>query len=290
MSTTTLVRQKFASQDLTVIIAAHNPLGARVAERAGFDGIWASGFELSASYGVPDASLISMTQHLEMVRAITGAVGIPVVADIDTGYGNAINAAHAISQYELAGAAGVVIEDKTFPKETSLLAGAHQELVRVEEFEGKIEAALNARRDKNFMVIARTEALIAGLGNEEALFRAARYVKAGADAILVHSKSKTPDEIIEFINSWDVDAPLVLVPTAYPALDEAEIARLGKVKLVIYGNHTVRAIVTALEDVYAQIRRDKGIAKAHDKIASVEHIFELQGVDDMKKLEKKYIR
>lgn len=149
---------------------------------------------------------------------------------------------------------------------------------------------MNARRDKNFMVIARTEALIAGLGSEEALFRAARYVKAGADAILVHSKSKTPDEIIEFINSWDVDAPLVLVPTAYRALDEAEIARLGKVKLVIYGNHTVRAIVTALEDVYAQIRRDKGIAKVHDKIVSVEHIFELQGVDDMKKLEKKYIR
>jgi phosphoenolpyruvate phosphomutase len=290
MSNPTLLRQKFASQNLTVTIAAHNPLGARLAERAGFDGIWVSGFELSASYGVPDASLISMTQHLEMVRAISGTVEIPVIADIDTGYGNAINAAHAISQYELAGAAAVVIEDKTFPKETSLLAGARQELVRIEEFEGKIEAALNARRDKEFMIIARTEALIAGLGHDEALLRAERYVKAGADAILIHSKSKTPDEIIEFINGWNMDAPLVLVPTAYPALDEAEIERLGKVKLVIYGNHTVRAIVTALEDVYAQIRQDKGIAKVHEKIVSVEHIFELQGVDNMKKLEKSYVR
>src|SRR5690606_39038380 len=175
MSAATDFKGKLLERPLTHIIGAHNPLSARLAEEAGFDGIWASGFELSAAYGVPDASLISMTQHLEMTRAIAEAVSIPVVADIDTGYGNSINVMYAVEKYEAAGAAAVVIEDKTFPKDTSLLAGGRQELVRIEEFQGKIEAAVAARHDPNFLIIARVEALIAGLGQEEAIRRGEAY-------------------------------------------------------------------------------------------------------------------
>lgn len=284
------LRNKLSEKPLTHIIGAHNPLSARLAEEAGFDGIWASGFELSAAYGVPDASLISMTQHLEMTRAIAEAVSIPVVADIDTGYGNAINVMYAVEKYEAAGAAAVVIEDKTFPKDTSLLAGGRQELVRIEEFQGKIEAAVAARHDPNFLIIARVEALIAGLGQEEAIRRGEAYAAAGADAVLIHSKSKIPDEIIAFVEAWRSPIPLVLVPTAYPQLTEADIVALGKVKLVIYGNHAIRAAVTGMERVLKQIRRDGGIHNVDSEIVPVTRIFDLQGVPSMKEREKRYLR
>ena len=284
------LRNKLSEKLLTHIIGAHNPLSARLAEEAGFDGIWASGFELSAAYGVPDASLISMTQHLEMTRAIAEAVSIPVVADIDTGYGNSINVMYAVEKYEAAGAAAVVIEDKTFPKDTSLLAGGRQELVRIEEFQGKIEAAVAARHDPNFLIIARVEALIAGLGQEEAIRRGEAYAAAGADAVLIHSKSKIPDEIIAFVEAWRSPIPLVLVPTAYPQLTEADIVALGKVKLVIYGNHAIRAAVTGMERVLKQIRRDGGIHNVDSEIVPVTRIFDLQGVPSMKEREKRYLR
>src|SRR5580692_12149511 len=100
-----VLKDKLASGDLITLMSAHNPLSARLAEEAGFDGIWASGFELSAAYGVPDASLLSFTQHLDMTRAIIEQTTIPMVADIDTGYGNAINVLHVVSAYAQAGAA-----------------------------------------------------------------------------------------------------------------------------------------------------------------------------------------
>jgi len=290
MSKAAALRAKFRDRDLTHIIGAHNPLSARLAENAGFDGIWASGFELSAAYGLPDASLITMTQHLDMARAINDAIDIPVVADIDTGFGNAVNVIHAVEQYEAAGMAAVVMEDKKFPKDTSLLADGRQELLSIEEFEGKVEAAVATRRDVDFMVIARTEALIAGHGQEEAKRRGEVYAKAGADAILVHSKQKTPDEVLEFIAGWDLDTPLVLVPTAYPQLTEADIAALGKVKLVIYGNHGIRAAVTGMEDVFKRIRTDGGIQNVDADIVPVTHVFDLQGVPDQKAREKKFLR
>lgn len=128
------------------VMAADSPLSAQLAEEAGFDGIWASGFELSALFGMPDLSFVSMTQHLDMVRAMSGSMQLPIVADIDTGYGNAINVTHVIAEYGRAGATAVVIDDKTFPKVSSLASTSGQELLRIEEFQGTIAAAcLTAR-------------------------------------------------------------------------------------------------------------------------------------------------
>ena len=284
------LRDKIAGDGLVTVMAAHNPLSARLAEEAGFDGIWASGFELSAAYGVPDASLLSFTQHLDMTRAMIEQVGIPLVADLDTGYGNAINVRHVVGAYARAGSAAVVIEDKTFPKDTSLLAGARQELVRVEEFQGKIEAAREVGAGHDLLVIARTEALIADLGMEEALRRGAAYAEAGADLLLIHSKQKTPEEIVAFTERWGGQIPLVIVPTAYPQLTEAKVKALGKINIVIYANHAVRAATQAMRDTFAAIRQDGGIHKVDQRIASVEDIFELQRVGAMKAAEKKYLR
>lgn len=283
-------RQKLQAPALMHAMSAHNPLSAKLAAEAGFDAIWGSGFELSASHAVPDANILSAGLHLEMMRAIAAVVDVPVIADIDTGFGNAINVAYVVPQYEAAGVSAVVMEDKTFPKDTSLRADGRQELVRVAEFQGKIEAACAARRDADFCVIARTEALIAGLGQAEALARAAAYEAAGADAILIHSKQTTPDEVLAFIAAWSGRVPLVLVPTAYPQLREADIQALGKVGLVIYGNHAIRAAVGAMREVFARIRKDGGIHGVDAGLPTVRDIIDLQGDADMRELERRFLR
>jgi phosphonopyruvate hydrolase len=231
-----------------------------------------------------------MTQHLDMTRAMCEQVAVPVVADLDTGYGNAINVAHVVGAYARAGAAAVVIEDKIFPKDTSLLAGGRQELVRAAEFQGKIEAAVAAGKDHGVLVIARTEALIADLGLDEALMRGTAYAEAGADLLLVHSKKKTADEIVAFSQRWRGAIPIVLVPTAYPEMTEARARELGNIAVLIYANHAIRAAVTAMRKVFAEIKRDAGIHNVDKQIASVEDIFELQRVAAMKAAEKKYLR
>jgi phosphoenolpyruvate phosphomutase len=289
MSKGKVLKDKIAARGLVHVMAAHSPLSARLAEEAGFDGLWASGFELSALFGLADVSLISMTQHLDMVRAMTEQCALPLVADIDTGFGNAINVIHAIGHYERAGAAGVVIEDKTFPKVTSLIADGRQELLRVDEFRGKIRAAIATRKDPDFLIIARTEALIAGLGETEALARAAAYEAEGADMILVHSKQKTPAEVESFVRAWNGKAPIVIVPTAYPEMNEERIKALHKIKMVIYGNHAVRASVTAMKDVFARILKDRGIHNVDKDIVTVEEIFRLQKMDKVKADEKRFL-
>lgn len=271
-------------------MAAHNPMAAKLAEEAGFNGIWGSGFELSASYAVPDASILSMNTHIEMMRAISSVVEIPLIADIDTGFGNAVSVHYVVPQFEAAGASAIVMEDKTFPKDTSLRADGRQELVRIEEFQGKVAAACAARKDKDLVVIARVEALIAGLGQDEAIRRGLAYEEAGADAVLIHSKKKTADEILAFVEAWPGKAPLVLVPTAYPQLTEADIAALRKVGVVIYGNHAIRAAVGAMRSVFAQIRAEGGIRHVDAQLPSVAEIIRLQGDVHMREVESQFLR
>jgi phosphoenolpyruvate phosphomutase len=284
------LRELFSQKDLVVIAGAHNGLSAKLIEQAGFDGVWASGLEISASYGVPDASFISMYQFVEAARSMNEVIDIPVIVDCDTGYGNALNVIYMVKRYEEAGVAAVSIEEKKFPKDNSLLSNGRQELLRVEEFEGKIEAAKAAQKNPDFMVIARIEALIAGYGQEEAQMRAHKYANAGADAILIHSKSKEPAEIVEFVNNWDLDVPLVLVPTNYPMLKEKDIIELGKVKMVIYANHGLRASIRNMEATFKKIKKDGGIYDIDEFVAPMSTVFDLQGIPELKANEKKFLR
>ena len=281
------LRTRLDRERPALAMAAHNPLAAKLAAAAGFDAIWGSGFELSASYAVPDANILSVDTHLELMRAIGEVQDAPVIADIDTGYGNAVNVAYLVPRYAAAGVAAIVIEDKTFPKDSSLRPGGRQVLVAVEEFQGKIEAA---RLPGGPLVVARTEALIAGLGQNEALRRGAAYAEAGADALLVHSREKTPDEILEFCHAWPGAIPLVLVPTAYPQLSFADVAGLRKVGLIICANHAIRAAVAAMRATFARILAEGGIAGVEGTIATVAEIFALQGDDHMRELEGRFLR
>ncbi len=128
------------------------------------------------------------------------------------------------------------------------------------------------------------------MGESETLKRAAAYAAAGADMILVHSKEKTPDEIESFVKAWAGTLPIAIVPTAYPQLNEARIRALGKIAMVIYGNHAIRAAVTAMQDVFARIVADGGIHNVDTNIVPVDEIFRLQRMDAIKAAERKFLR
>lgn len=235
------LRTLLSERRLIAGVGARDALDALLIQNAGFDFVWASSFCVSVAHCVPDASILSMTQFLEAARSMNEVIDIPIVYDADTGYGGEANVVYTVQRLEEAGMAAVCMEDKVFPKQSSLLPGGSHPLLSVQEFARKIRAAKSAQKHGEMVVIARTEALIAGLGQEEALRRAAAYEEAGADMILFHSKSKTPAEIIECVKAWNGKAPVVLVPTNYPELTEPRMEALDKVKMVIYGNQAVRA-------------------------------------------------
>ncbi len=185
------LRRLLDGPELVRAVGAHNGLTALLAARAGFEAIWASGFEISASHALPDASLLSMTQLLDAAEAMDMACPVPVIADCDTGFGGPRNVEHTVLSYERRGIAGICIEDKMFPKLNSFAAVAH-DLVPVPDFVAKVKAGKAAQKSEDFILIARTEALVAGLDLEEAVNRARAYAEAGADAVLVHSKSREP--------------------------------------------------------------------------------------------------
>ena len=282
------LREMFDKEGVIRIVGAHDGITAKLVEMNSFDGVWASGFEVSTSYAVPDANILTMTQYLQAASIMNDAISIPVVADCDTGYGNSNNVMYMVKKYEAAGIAAVTIEDKQFPKVNSYIPG-RQELAPIAEFVGKILAAKNAQETKDFMVIARVEALIAGWGQEEALRRAHAYVEAGADAILIHSKASTPDEIVNFVKKWDFSIPLVIVPTAYPMITIEEIRQLG-IKMVIYANHGLRAEIKSINEVFSEINRTGRLDTINNRVVSMSKVFELQGMIQMKEIEKIYLR
>ncbi|NOJ73796.1 isocitrate lyase/phosphoenolpyruvate mutase family protein [Paenibacillus alvei] len=274
------LRKMLKGDKLILVAGAHDGLSAKLAERNGFHAIWASGLGISAVQTVPDASILTMTEFLQAALVMNEACDLPIIADCDSGYGNVHNIVRMVEKYESAGIAGVCIEDKVYPKLNSF-DNREQKLVLIEDFCAKIRAAKATKQDPDFVLIARVEALIAGLGQDEAQKRARAYAVAGADAILIHSKQKTVDEIAEFIRRWDLDVPIVLVPTKYPDITFADLERMG-VRMSIYANQALRVSVSAIDNVLKRIVEAGSTKDIEGEIASVEEIFELQGVPEMK--------
>jgi phosphoenolpyruvate phosphomutase len=270
------LRELLAEDTIIRAMGAHNGLTARLAERAGFEAIWASGLEISASYALPDQSLLSMTQFLDAAEAMDAATTVPVIADCDTGFGGPLNVAHAVANYERRGIAGICIEDKIFPKINSF-AAASQDLIPAVDFAEKIEAGKNAQVSEDFVLIARTEALVAGQDVDEALDRAHTYAKAGADAILIHSKSRQPREILEFASRWDLDTPLVSVPTTYNTIHESELRAAG-FSVVIYANQGLRGAIRGIKASLAELARSGRGEAVEEQIVPMSEVFELQGM------------
>lgn len=271
------------------IVGAHDALSARLIEQAGFDGVWASGFAISASLKcIPDASFITSSEQLEIERNIAEAVKIPVIADCDTGYGNALNVMRTVNDRERAGVAAICIEDNVYPKRCSFYAGVRRELIPIKEHCGKIKAAKAAQTVPDFMIIARTEALIAGWGQEEALNRAEAYAEAGADAVLIHSKSKTFDELKNVYRSWSGRVPLVVVPTIFDQTTADEMQQAGA-KIIIYANQPVRAAIRAMKETLALIQNDTRPGAANDRIVTLSEVYDIVGVPQMERDEKAFL-
>lgn len=282
------LRQLLRQPGPVIAVGAHSPLSALLAAEAGAQAIWASGFEISALQGVPDANLLTMAEQLEVAKRMARRVEIPVIADCDNGFGNAINVIRTVRDYEADGIAGVCLEDNVFPKRCSFYAGVKRELVSPEEHAGKIRAALAARRSADFVVIARTEAYIAGWGLDEARRRAELYADAGADMILVHSKNPDYSELQAFARGWERSTPLVAVPTIYSHVSADELAADG-FKLSIFANHGLRASLRAMREVYRALLAGRKAEAAEPHVCALEEVYELVGVPQLRADEARFM-
>ena len=276
------------SNQTEFIMEAHNGLSAKIIEEAGFKGIWGSGLAISSSLGVRDNNEASWTQVLDVCEFMSDATTIPILLDGDTGFGNFNNMRRLVKKLEQRDIAGVCIEDKLFPKTNSFIGGEMQPLANIDEFSKKIIAAKETQIDDDFCVVARVEAFIAGWGLEEALRRAEAYRKAGADAILVHSKKSDASDIEAFMAEWGNRHPVVIVPTKYFSTPTERFEELG-INLVIWANHSVRTAISAIQQTAKKIFVNQNIFCVQDDIATVAEIFRLQGADELKEAEKKYL-
>ena len=281
------LRSMITSNELEFILEAHNGISARIAEEAGFKGIWASGLALSAQFGVRDNNEASWTQVVDMLEFMSDATTIPILLDGDTGYGNFNNMRRLVRKLEQRNIGGVCIEDKIFPKTNSFIGGERQPLADADEFCGKIAAGKDSQSDDDFCIVARVEALIAGWDIGEALRRAEAYRRAGADAILIHSKLSRPDQIVEFAQEWANRAPVVIVPTKYYSTP-VEVFRKAEISLVIWANHMIRSAVQAMQKTAAVIYETESLTEIEDRIASVDELFRLQGADELAAAEDRY--
>ena len=288
MTKTTQFRQLLESNRLEFLMEAHNGLSATIVEETGFKGIWASGLSISAALGVRDNNEASWTQVLEVVEFMSDATSIPILLDGDTGFGNFNNARRLVQKLEQRGCAAVCIEDKLFPKTNSFINGEKQALADVDEFAGKIKSMKDAQGDPDFSVVARLEAFIAGWGLEEMLRRAAAYHAAGADALLIHSKKTTPDQVLAFAQAWGGRCPLIAVPTTYYSTP-AEVFEQAGFNLVIWANHNCRAAITAMQNVSRTIFKERSLASLEDKIAPVKEVFRLQRAGELAAAEERYL-
>ncbi|RBW69991.1 phosphoenolpyruvate mutase [Bacillus taeanensis] len=288
MKKTTQLRNLISSNNLELLMEAHNGLSAKIVQEAGFKGIWASGLSISAAMGVRDNNEASWTQVLDVVEFMSDVTTIPILLDGDTGYGNFNNARRLVKKLEQRNAAGVCIEDKLFPKTNSFISGEAQPLADINEFCGKIKAMKDSQADDDFVVVSRVEAFIAGWGLSEALRRAEAYRKAGTDAVLIHSKRSDISEIEAFMKEWDNRLPVIIVPTKYYSVPTLKMQELG-ISVAIWANHNLRAAISAMQKTTKQIYEDNSLINIENKVVPVKEVFRLQGADELAQAEKKYL-
>jgi len=282
------------------VLEAHNGLSGIVANDAKiegvlendpiareFDAIWESSLTDSASKGHPDIEVVSFDSRLNTIHEILAVTSKPLIVDGDTG-GDANNFEYMVSKLERAGVSAVIIEDKVFPKRNSLEAGTQQTLENPDAFAQKIKRGKSVQATEDFMIIARLESLIAGKGLDDALARAKIYLLAGVDGIMIHSKSKSPDEILQFSKSYlqllkelDLDKPLVCVPTTYNTITEEELSAAG-FRVIIYANHLLRAAYKSMIEVSKTLLLNQRSFEADPSCAPVREIFKAVGFLDIK--------
>jgi len=267
------------------VIEAHNGLSALIAEntkintgteKKQFDAIWESSLTDSTSKGKPDIEIVDFTSRTQTINQILEVTSKPMIVDGDTG-GLTEHFIFMVKTLERLGISAVIIEDKVFPKRNSLLENASHTQEDINKFCQKIKAGIQARVTKDFMIIARIESLIAGNGLDDALERAKKYIQAGADGIMIHSKKKDPNEILDFCKEYKKfkkKVPLVAVPTTYNSITEEELIEHG-VSIVIYANHLIRSSYKAMLNTAETILKYGRSLETDNECYPVKKLFEI---------------
>mgnify|MGYP003148945184 FL=1 len=272
-----------------IVIGANNAMIAEIALRAGYDGVWVSSFESHAWNLLPDANILNTADYFDTISKISDRISIPILVDADEGGPSSINTIRMVREYEKAGASAMCFEDNPSPKRCSFY-GMKQSLETPELMCGKIRAAVENRKNQNFAIITRTESLIQGHGQDVAMERARMYNDAGCDAFLIHSKSKSPDEVLKFADAYHKEglrAPLVCVPTTYNTVSIDTLSDAG-FSLVIYANYSVRAAVKSIEEIFTKMIKNRTLSAANEDIVEMEKIFDLIRVDTLKANQERY--
>jgi len=282
-----VLRSILKGPEILIAPGAHNAFTARIIEQAGFKAVYMTGSGAAMDLlGLPDLGFLTMSEMVAHARNIVQATTLPVIADADNGYGNALNVMRTVREYEKAGVAALHIEDQVAPKRCGHFAG--KEVISREEMIGKIKAALDARKDQNLMIIARTDAR-AVLGLDEALKRGVAYSEAGADMIFVDAP-ESAEELRVIARS--IPAPVMANMSEggkTPLLSAKELQDLGY-KLVIYPRSAAGAAAKAIQDLMAVLQRDGTTEKYLDRIVSFEGRNRITGLTYYQELERKYLR
>ncbi len=280
------LRVMLGGDKIIVAPGAHNSISARIIEKVGFKALYATGYGASASQlGEPDVGLMTMTEMVGHMNNLVEAVTIPVIADADTGYGNVINTIRTVHQFEKAGVAAIQLEDQVMPKKCGHMLG--REIVAMDEMVGKIEACVEARRDDDLVIIARTDARTR-YGIEEAIRRGQAYAEAGADVIFIES----PESIEEMkLISRSIPKPTlanVVERGRTPQLPAAELEKIGY-KIAIFPITGVLAETKTLFHIFERLMETGSTNSILDYLYDFEGFNLLMGVEKVREIEKRYL-
>jgi carboxyvinyl-carboxyphosphonate phosphorylmutase len=287
MKSTKLLR-KILNQETTILVpGAYDAFSAKILKQAGFKVLYMSGSGVTASLtGMPDVGILTMTEMINQARNIVNAIDLPLICDADNGYGNPINVMRTVKEYERAGVAGIHIEDQVAPKKCGHFEG--KQIIPAEEMVKKIEAAIHAREDNDFLLIARTDARsVKGL--DEALKRAGSYAKAGADMIFIESPQSI--EELKIISNELADIPLLVNMVEggkTPVLPFDDLKKLG-FKIVLYPTSSIRAVAKTLQELAHHLYDDKDTQYFEDRLVTFEGRNQITGLSYIKELESKFV-
>jgi phosphoenolpyruvate phosphomutase len=284
------------------LIEAHNGLSAVIGctsqaptatnGATEFDGVWVSSLTSSASRGLPDMEMYVLERRLELIEEIAGVTSKAIVVDGDTG-GDPTMLEYLCARLEAMGVCAVVIEDKQHPKRNSLSLDSSHVLESPPVFADKIRRAKAILKSPDFLVFARLESLIAGESAGEALQRARVYLQAGADGIMIHSKSRNPETVFEFLDGYkalcrelDVNRPVMCVPTTYNSVTAKELFDRD-VQIVVHANHLLRAAHFAMRQVCETILRNDRSLEVDNICTPVSDLFRMVGYNDALERERR---
>ena len=297
-----LLKKKIKKKGFIRIIEVHNGLSALIGEKAQvkqkndtieYDGFWESSLTDTASKGMPDAEIVGYDSRLHTIDEILNVTTKPLIVDGDTG-GPPSQFEYLVKKLERLGVSAVIIEDKVFPKRNSLDPAAKQTLENPDKFAQKIQRGNDVKISNDFMIIARIESLISGVGLDDALKRAEKYINAGVDGIMVHSKKGDPDDVLAFAKEYNKlckrlrkRPPLVSVPTTYNLITDQKLADHG-FNIIIHANHLLRSAHKAMTETAETILLNDRNFEAEPNCSSVPEIFKEVGFEWIKAQDQKY--